>query len=59
MIDVRGGEARFDIYKRASKEYVATQKRQGWVKSAVLGHSLRLTRDEAEDGWPAFTLEVR
>jgi Uma2 family endonuclease len=60
VIDARDkDDIRFDIYKRGKKEYTATRKSGGWVKSAVLGKSFRLTQTEDEDGEPVFTLEVR
>jgi Uma2 family endonuclease len=60
VIDARDGDdIRFDIYKRGKKEYTATRKNDGWVKSAVLAKSFRLTQTDDEDGKPEFTLEVR
>lgn len=52
-------DLRFDIFKRGKKEFVAVKKPGGWVKSAVLGKSFRLTQAEGEDGNPDFTLNVR
>jgi Uma2 family endonuclease len=60
VIDAREeDDIRFDIFKRAKKEYTATRKQGGWVKSGVLGKSFRLTRTEDQGGKPEFTLEVR
>jgi Uma2 family endonuclease len=60
VIDARnGGNVKFDIYKRGKKEYAATRKSGGWVRSAVLGKSFRLTQTEDDEGEPEFTLEVR
>jgi Uma2 family endonuclease len=60
VIDARDeDDARFDIYKRGKKEFVATRKPGGWVKSAVLGKSFRLVQSEDGGGKPEFTLEVR
>ena len=44
---------------RAKKEFTATRKQGGRVKSAVLGKSFRLVQTEDDDGKPEFTLEVR
>jgi Uma2 family endonuclease len=52
-------DLQFDIYKRGKKEFVATRKQSGWVKSAVLGKSFRLVQVEDDGGKPEFTLEVR
>lgn len=49
----------FEIYKRGKKEFVATRKQAGWVRSGVLERSFRLTQTEDADGKPEFTLEVR
>jgi hypothetical protein len=59
LIDARKNKLQFDIYKRGKKEFAAVRKSSGWVKSAVLGKSFRLTQSEGEDGNPEFTLEVR
>lgn len=60
VIDARDADdIRFDIYKRGKKEYTAVRKAGGWVKSAVLGKSFRLTQVEDADGEPEFTLAVR
>lgn len=60
VIDARDeDDIQFDIYRRGKKEFAATRKSGGWVKSAVLGKSFRLTQTEGEDGNPEFTLEVR
>jgi Uma2 family endonuclease len=52
-------EIQFDIYKRGKKEFVATRKLNGWVKSGVLGKSFRLIQSENASGNPEFTLEIR
>ncbi len=60
VIDARSeDDMRFDVYKRAKKEFVAVRKSAGWTKSAVLGKSFRLTHAEGADGNPEFTFEVR
>lgn len=60
VIDARDeDDIRLDIYKRGKKEYTAGRKNDGWVKSAVLGKSFRLTRKEDKNGYSQFTLEVR
>ena len=60
VIDARDeDDIRFDIYKRGKKEFVAVRKAAGWVKSAVLGKSFRLTQSEDEEGEPEFTFGYR
>ena len=60
VIDAREeDDLRFDIYKRGKKEFVAARRQEGWVRSAVLGKSFRLSQSEAPDGEPDFSLEVR
>lgn len=54
-----GIDIQFDIYKRGKKEFTVVRKSAGWVKSAVLGKSFRLTQAEGTDGNPEFTLEIR
>ena len=59
LVDPRGLELHFDIFRHAEKGYVATRPRQGWLKSAVFGKSFRLTQRDDARGNPVFTLEVR
>lgn len=60
VFDVRDeDDLRFDIFKRGKKEFAAVRKPGGWVKSAALGTSFRLTQSEGADGNPDFTLETR
>jgi Uma2 family endonuclease len=59
LIDARQEPLKFDILRHTAKGYVATRKPGGWVKSAVLGQSFRLTQAPNEYGRPDFTLELR
>lgn len=60
LIDARDeGVIRFDIFKRTAKELVAARKVGGWVKSAALAKSFRLTRSETAHGYPRYSLDVR
>jgi len=52
-------DIQFDIFKRGKKEFSATRKQGGWVRSGVLERSFRLVQAEDGDGKPEFTLEVR
>ncbi|MGD9857261.1 MAG: Uma2 family endonuclease [Planctomycetaceae bacterium] len=58
LVDVRGELLEFDILKRGRLGYVANRKRSGWVKSAVLGRSFRLTCRSDAAGNPEYTLEI-
>jgi Uma2 family endonuclease len=59
LIDVRGDRLTFELYRHTMKRYVKTRKQDGWVKSAVLGKSFRLTRADDPFGNPEYTLAVR
>ncbi len=60
LIDARGKAVRFDVFKRGPKGYTAARRAAGgWVKSAVLGHSFRLTRAEAAPGIPSYVLDAK
>jgi hypothetical protein len=59
LVDARQEPLKFDILRSTTKGYVATRKTDGWIKSAVLGQSFRLTQTLDERGRPEFTLDVR
>jgi Uma2 family endonuclease len=59
LVDARGDEIEFNVYKRGAKKFAATKRQDGWVKSAAFGKSFRLTRDTDGSGNPEFTLEVK
>lgn len=60
LVDAREeDDLKFDIFKRSKKEFVATRKQSGWVKSGVLGKAFRLIQSEDSFGNPEFTLEIR
>jgi Uma2 family endonuclease len=59
LVDARGKEVEFAIYKRGAKKYTKVREQDGWVKSAVFGRSFRLVRGTDPQGNPEFTLEVR
>jgi Uma2 family endonuclease len=59
LVDARGERLSFDVFRHTTKGYVATRKKDGWLKSAVFGKSFRLARQEDEFGHPDYTLEVR
>lgn len=59
LVDARQEPARFDILRRTQRGYAATRKRNGWLKSAVLGKFFRLTQRRNALGHPEYTLVVR
>jgi Uma2 family endonuclease len=59
LIDGRGAEVRFDIYKRGAKGYTATRKSAGWVKSVAFGKSFHLVRLPERRGIARYSLEAR
>jgi len=60
LIDGRDeNDLRFDLLRRGPEEYVATRRSDGWVKSAVLKRSFRLTQTKGTLGLPQYRLEVR
>lgn len=60
LVDARGTEIEFHIYKRGAKKYAVTKKLPGgWTKSAAFGKSFRLVRGKDATGNPEFTLEVK
>jgi Uma2 family endonuclease len=59
LVDARREAPTFEILRRGEKGFVATRKRDGWLMSAVLGTSFRLTQHTDPLGHPAFTLGVR
>ena len=59
LVDARGKDAEFAVYRRGAKKYTKVREQDGWVKSAVFGKSFRLTRGSDPQGNPEFTLEVR
>jgi len=59
LVDARQEPVRFDIFRRTAKRYVATRKRDGWLKSLVFGKSFQLTQRINALGHPEYTLAVR
>ncbi len=59
LVDARGEELQFDIFRRTSRSYSATPQTRGWMKSAVFSQEFRLTRRTDELGHPEFTLRLR
>jgi Uma2 family endonuclease len=59
LVGARTEPLTFDVLRHTARGYVATRKQGGWVRSAVLGKSFRLTEQTDDLGQPEYTLEVR
>jgi Uma2 family endonuclease len=59
LIDPRGDELSFDIFRRGAMKYVATRKQDGWIRSAVFAKAFRLTRRPGRGGISEYALAVR
>jgi Uma2 family endonuclease len=59
LVDPRGGNIRFDIFKRGKKAFEPVKGRNGWLKSEVFGRSFRLGMTINGFDLPVFTLEVK
>jgi hypothetical protein len=59
LIDARGKEIDFHLYRRGPRRFVDTRKQGGWLRSEVFGHAFRLLRGSDVMGNPEFALEVR
>jgi Uma2 family endonuclease len=60
LVDAREEPVRFEILRLTSRGFVSIRpKVDGWIASPVFGKSFRLVCETGDDGYPAFTLEVR
>jgi Uma2 family endonuclease len=59
LVDARREPLSFDILRHASRGYIATRKRQEWLRSAVFGKEFRLIQRTSVQGHPDYVLEVR
>jgi Uma2 family endonuclease len=60
LVDARGEELKFDIFRHSSSAYVPTPTdADGFLRSAVFNRSFKLIRGVNRAGEPKFTLEVR
>jgi Uma2 family endonuclease len=59
LVDARGEQLVFEIFRQTSRGYVPTRKQGGWLKSTVFGKSFRLQRETDELGNPEYSLQVR
>jgi Uma2 family endonuclease len=59
LVDARRSPLTFDLLRRTARGFQAVRKQDGWVKSAVFGHSFRLVRRANIRKLPEYSLEVR
>jgi Uma2 family endonuclease len=59
LVDARGDVPAFDILRHAARGYVASRKRDGWIKSAAFDKEFRFLKSTTALGHPDFRLEVR
>lgn len=59
LVDAREEPASFVIFCRTAKSYAASRKRDGWIKSAVLGKSFHFSQRINTLGHPEYVLAVR
>ena len=59
LVDARKSPARFDIYRHTTDGYVATRRRDGWLKSIVFGKQFRFAESKDRFGDPAYSLELK
>jgi Uma2 family endonuclease len=59
LVDARPDPLVFDILRHTPKGYRNTPKKDGWIRSNVLGNSFRLMYQISALGYPEYTLEVR
>jgi Uma2 family endonuclease len=59
LVDARGEQTRFDIWKLGPNGYRRAASRHGWIASGVFGKSFRLVVQSDRTGRKTFTLDVR
>ena len=59
LVDARGEQSKFDIWKLGPREYRRAASRYGWIASGVFGKSFRLASQTDRTGRKTFSLEVR
>jgi len=60
ILDARGSKLSFTVLRRAPRGYMAVRPgRGGFLRSAVLGRAVRVTRSPARMGLMTYRLEFR
>jgi Uma2 family endonuclease len=58
LIDARGDDLRFDLFRHAPAGYQSTPAEDGWLPSAVFGRRFRLSRQRSRFGLWTYVLDV-
>lgn len=58
LIDARGEDLRFDLFRHTATEYEPTPAANGWLSSAIFGHKFRLDRERDRFGLWTYALHV-
>lgn len=59
LVDARKTPPTLEILRRGPKEFVASRRQGGWIKSTVFGQSFRLIEEKDRSGFPTYSLEVK
>lgn len=59
LIDARTPPLKFDIFRHTARGYSQSRKARGWIRSAVLDKSFRMTEATNGLGHPEYTLSMR
>lgn len=59
LVNARRSPIVFDIWRHTSKGYIATRKRDGWLRSNVFDRSFRLVESRNRADQPTYCLEIR
>ncbi len=58
LVEARGDDLEFQIFRRGSGGYSGVRKQRGWLKSRVFGRSFRLSEGLDEAGNPEYSSSV-
>lgn len=59
LIDSRPAEPTFTLYRRGTREFQPSRKRDGWLRSDVFDALVRLRREEDDTGLPLFHIDLK
>ena len=59
LVDARGSDLRFEIWRLQDESYVASPNDEGWLTSTVFGRAFKLEQGKDRLGHPRFQLHVR
>jgi Uma2 family endonuclease len=58
LVDARGEELEFAIFRHGKKGYAAVRKQKGWVKSKIFGRAVQFVQEVDKAGNPEYTLRM-